>query len=135
MGKIKLNCDAAWSAKSKLGGIGIIARDHEGRLKGGWHGTIRAASTEEVEARAVLEGVRLAVSMEWQNVILESDALTVINQLQCRDLAWRLASTLANATSLEGSLERIYWVHIPSSANACADWIAKQSLLGLCHLD
>lgn len=31
-GSVKVNCDAAWNGSTGAGGIGVLARDHEGRI-------------------------------------------------------------------------------------------------------
>lgn len=60
----------------------MIARDHLGNICGGRHGLARGSSVEEMEVRAILEGLRLTVEKNWHNIIVESDALTVINHLR-----------------------------------------------------
>lgn len=86
-GQIKINCDAAGYSSSRQGAIGVLARDHAGNLQGGRHGRILRDSAEELEAKAVLEGVRLAITHGWRNVILESDSATIINGSV---FAWRI---------------------------------------------
>lgn len=58
---IKLNCDASWSRETNRGGIGVIARDSSGVVRGGLAETRMGGSAEELEAEAVLGAVRLAI--------------------------------------------------------------------------
>lgn len=43
----------------RSGGFGVIARDHSGNICGGSHRMARGGSVEELEAKAILEGLRL----------------------------------------------------------------------------
>lgn len=61
-GIVMINCDAAWSASSRQGGVGVIARDKDGCMVGGWHDKVAGGLVEEIEANVVLHGVRLAVA-------------------------------------------------------------------------
>lgn len=76
---------------------------------------------EEIEAKAILEGVRLAVSNVWPNVIIESDEANIINHHHGNDFAWRIALILSNAITISTSIECVAWVHILISANSCAN--------------
>lgn len=134
-GTIKIICDAAWCASTKLEGVGVIACDQSGCIRGGWHDKVVWGSVEEIEARTVLEGVRLATTNRWQNVIIESDATSIINHLQGKDFVWRIDYILSNVVILSISFDRIEWMHIPRTANSYADWIAKQALRQLCPSD
>lgn len=75
--------------------------------------------------QGVVEGVRLALSNDWKNVIVESDSAIVIDHLLGRNFAWRVESELSNALVLASSVESIRWVKIPRAANLCANWIAS----------
>jgi hypothetical protein len=60
---------------------GVVIRDHLGvMLLFAWH-VIFGPSSGEVEARACMEGIRLAVNWENKKVILKLDCETVINAL------------------------------------------------------
>lgn len=72
---------------------------------------------------------RRPAANRWQNVIVELDATTIINHLQGKDFAWRIDSILSNTSTLSRTVDQIEWVHIPRTANSCADWITKQALL------
>ena len=60
----------------------MVIRDHQGMvLLSGWRAIFNAVSTEEVEALACLEGIRLAASWERKRAVLESDCEIVIKSL------------------------------------------------------
>lgn len=52
---IKINCDGAWSSTSRQGGVGVIARDSTGAVRGGSQSMVDGGSTEEVKAKALLK--------------------------------------------------------------------------------
>lgn len=60
-GVVKVNCDAAWDPSSGLGGIGVVARDNEGRLLGGFHCSESAHSSVFLEAKALFFGIKLTL--------------------------------------------------------------------------
>lgn len=41
-----------------------------------------------MEAKAILEGIRLSEEKEWWNISVESDAEVVINHLKGNDYLW-----------------------------------------------
>lgn len=79
---IKINCDATWCRSTKRGGIGVIARNHNGEVVGGYHGLEVADNDEYLEAHVVYEGIRLAVENRSGEVVIESEAASVINPIR-----------------------------------------------------
>lgn len=73
-GTIKINCDATWCSTTRFGGMGVIARDHMGNICGGKHDSTMGGSVVEVEAKAILKGINMAIKMGWQNIAIKSDA-------------------------------------------------------------
>jgi hypothetical protein len=63
-GKIKANVDAGWDAVSKQGGIGIVIRDHCGKvLLTEWKSIPSCGSVEEAEILACLDGLQHLVHL------------------------------------------------------------------------
>lgn len=69
LGTVKINCDVAWDSVSGRGGIGVVARNHEGRIIGGISRSDWAPSSVFLEANVVLFGVHLVVEKGWKSVI------------------------------------------------------------------
>lgn len=94
-----------------------------------------ADSIEELEAKTILEGVKLAGLNKWQHVYVESDAATVIKHLKCSEFSWRIETIVSNAKAMASDINRVSWANIPKSANQSADWLAKHAMQGLCPSD
>lgn len=62
----------------------------------GWHG----CGTGELEAVAILQGIRLIATKGWQSVIVESDSAIVIDHMMGTHFAWRVEPILANVVAL-----------------------------------
>ena len=56
-----------------------LVRDESGTWKGGFATRLRCKSIEEVKARALLFGFRMAWEMGCRKIIMELDSLSVYN--------------------------------------------------------
>lgn len=78
----KINTDAAWKDNPPAMGMGLISRNYEGAI-------IEASSyifdsvpdAPCVELKAILIGIRRALDLGWDKVIIESDCQMAINFL------------------------------------------------------
>lgn len=77
-GIIKINCDAACNGGTGDGGIGVLARNHEGRIVGGTQCAKWTASIEILEARYVYEGVKLVIENKWWRKYFRARILLII---------------------------------------------------------
>lgn len=85
-GWAKINVDGAFSMTDNTGGIGVIARDSEGKaLLSSWKYLHRCADAEQVEILACYEGMKLAAEWIRKPIILESDCITVIGRMTAED--------------------------------------------------
>ncbi|XP_072959178.1 uncharacterized protein [Typha angustifolia] len=89
-GWIKINVDGSWKAGEYQGGAGFIIRDENGtRLRAAMEPTI-ADSASYSEVWALQAGLREAYE-RWEQVIVETDALSVIRMFRDEDnCLWRL---------------------------------------------
>lgn len=90
---------------------------------------------KEMEANAILEGIRLVVEKGWQNIVVESNAEMVINHLKGGAFIRRIEAILSAARALATSLRRVLWVAIPRTVNKCADCVAKSAQLRVFFYD
>lgn len=136
-GAIKINCDGAWDASSKRGGIGVVARDETGALVGGRNDSCVDFGADIIEARALLSGVELAIEKGWNTVEFESDAEAVINAIKnpSSKIDWRLDTIVDNIRLKAQLIQETSWCSISRKANLCADWVALQSRKGMCSND
>lgn len=108
-GAVKINCDAAWNSLTGEGGIGVIARDHEGRVLGGAHSSERSASIVTIEASAVYEGVKLATENRWESVVIESDTKVVIDNVIVTVKFWEIETIVQNSLHLGDMIRNLSW--------------------------
>ncbi|KAL4368393.1 hypothetical protein GQ457_05G012340 [Hibiscus cannabinus] len=82
-GQVKINVDGAWLVERRVAAIGVIARDHQGMMIDGCAMQVAGAhSAETVEACTFSTGVRMAIAKGWENVVVEGDAMSIINRLK-----------------------------------------------------
>lgn len=81
-GSVKVTVDAAIFTKSSSYGIGMLARNDKGEVIYGrsesYQGNVRVA-----EAMAVKEALSWCKLNKWQELVLESDCLSVVQALRC----------------------------------------------------
>ncbi|KAL0340131.1 UNVERIFIED_CONTAM: hypothetical protein Sradi_4529900 [Sesamum radiatum] len=79
---VKINFDGAVFAAEGAIGVGIVARDSQGRCMA-WlsHRVFRAGSGEMAEAWAAREAIQLAVRKGWRKVVIEGDCASLIRKL------------------------------------------------------
>ncbi|WVZ77211.1 hypothetical protein U9M48_025103, partial [Paspalum notatum var. saurae] len=83
----KINVDGSYVARSGKAGVGVVARDHTGAIIfTSWRVLFGCTSAEEAEARACIEGLRLATQWSYGPVVLESDCARLVKALQAADV-------------------------------------------------
>jgi ribonuclease HI len=130
LGTIKLNWDASIDKVRNRMGVGVIARDHNGQAiamfcstKGGVQDPTMA------EAVAVWEAVELAHRLGLRSLVLEGDALEIVQMLKKDGECGTIYGQLVNAA--KESLRRWQgWEiqHVSRSANNAAHHLAKLAL-------
>ena len=79
---IKINFDGSVSTTNRRGGIGVIARDNNGEVVGVLQASIRGITDPNViEAYAAAKAILFGQQMGFTRIILEGDALMVINKI------------------------------------------------------
>jgi len=76
----KVNTDASFDQSSCTGSVGIVIRDHAGRVIGGaarWFDDVSDAMT--AEALAAKEGLELAAELGLNKILLEVDCQALSN--------------------------------------------------------
>jgi ribonuclease HI len=81
-GALKANVDAGWNAHSRDAGIGVVVRDHQGKvILSEWKFSPNCGSAEEAEVLACLAGLKHLIGLRQWPAILESDCLRAIQAL------------------------------------------------------
>ncbi|KAK8694332.1 hypothetical protein V6N13_071886 [Hibiscus sabdariffa] len=127
-GIIKANFDASIDAARHSSVAGIVLRNSEGLIMGA--GTFpfpHVSNVEMAEARACEKAVSLCKDLGFRNVVIEGDALTVINKIE-RDNSeiWAL---VANIHLLKRNFESITFNYVNRLGNNAAHILAKEGRL------
>ncbi|XP_021744188.1 uncharacterized protein LOC110710224 [Chenopodium quinoa] len=118
-GKVKLNSDASLSDEG-WDGLGVVARDHNGTVR-----RIRAWCPLEIaEGKALLLAVKLAQQYGYEDVILESDSLVLINRFS-KALVFYFDCVLDDLLSLSSLFKSFLWSHVKRDDNYVAHHLAK----------
>jgi hypothetical protein len=81
-GSLKANVDAGWDAHSRDAGIGVVVRDHQGKVVlSEWKFSPNCGSAGEAEVLACLAGLKHLIGLRQWPAILESDCLRAIQAL------------------------------------------------------
>jgi ribonuclease HI len=114
----KLNVDAAFSASTKMGGWGYVARDNTGAVLDAGAGFIqRAASALHAEALAAYQGLSRASHIGMTRVQLETDASNLGKALTSKCLD----------NSPEGALFRQIYVMMSNNFVSCSILICPRT--------
>ncbi|KAL5819558.1 hypothetical protein ACOSQ3_023495 [Xanthoceras sorbifolium] len=85
VGWLNLNVDASLKPEASLVGLGAMIRDHEGQLMAGLsRKLVVLVSIEVAEASTILNGIHLAIEFNFNHLVVESNALNVINYIKSR---------------------------------------------------
>ncbi|KAK8637030.1 hypothetical protein V6N13_064460 [Hibiscus sabdariffa] len=125
-GQIKVNVDGAWIAAKRDATIRVIASDHHGLVINGCARRIEGVhNAETVEACAFEEGVRMAIANGWENVVIEGDALGIVNRLKATKLDHSVAVTFLTETKETLRVHAGFQIqHVTWEANRTAHEVA-----------
>ncbi|KAL4368823.1 hypothetical protein GQ457_05G010890 [Hibiscus cannabinus] len=129
-GQVKINVDGAWLAASRQASIGVIARDHHGLMLEGFARKLDGAhSAETAEACAFEAGFLMAVSKGWERVIIEGDALAMVNRLCTERPDYSVTGSFLTETKVRLKGHPDFAVqHVAREANTVAHVLAHHSL-------
>jgi ribonuclease HI len=124
---LKINFDAALDVRNRVVGLGIVARDEGGRVKGACSVTLKvSASPVEAEALAALQAVIFAQKKAYSGVIFEGDAQTIVNavnSLQPNESSY--GHFIEDAKRGLVCLGNSKFVHVHREANIAAHTLAR----------
>jgi hypothetical protein len=129
-GVIKINWDASVATDRNTMGMGIMARDHEGKFLAGMCDSQRyILDPATAEALAAWKMVRFCLSMGWDSVWLEGDCLEVVQAMNSSEAAWGRYGPLINES--KQLLEQFQnWTvgRVPRTCNVVAHKLAQFAL-------
>ncbi|KAL0357534.1 UNVERIFIED_CONTAM: putative mitochondrial protein [Sesamum calycinum] len=127
---IKINFDGVVFVAEGAIGVGIVARDSQGRCIA-WlsHRVIRAGSGEMAEAWAAREAIQLAVRKGWRKVVIEGDCAPLIKKLAdiIRDSS-SLDPVVADILKYADNFHLCLFSWVKPSGNAVAHHLAQSAV-------
>jgi ribonuclease HI len=128
-GSLKINVDASSRESDNSGATGLIVRNSKGAMiqaQVTW--TEYAASPLIMEARAILEGIRLSIDRGYQSIEVESDAQEVIKLLNDQgDRRSCIASIQQEIVELIGYFSKLKLSFVGRNANKAAHLCANRA--------
>ncbi|KAK9010639.1 hypothetical protein V6N11_043517 [Hibiscus sabdariffa] len=125
---IKVNFDACFSSRYRTSFSGVVARNNGGYIMAA--GTIPhlfVPSPEVAEAYACIDALMLARDAGFNSVIIEGDALTVINKANCREADRSvLRSLMKQIHSMRAFFASLTFSHVVRTCNAVAHLLARE---------
>ncbi|MFQ6659504.1 hypothetical protein Gotur_028382 [Gossypium turneri] len=121
---------AAFDENVRQSAVGIVARDSQGNaLLSITELHHQVASAFAAEAIACRTATRIGMNMQWPNIIIEGDALSIIKKCktQANDRS-RVGAYSRDIHQLLIKSKRHYFEHTPREANRLAHMLAREAL-------
>lgn len=124
-GMFKVNVDGATSGDRNPSSIGMIIRDNRGETIAALYMSLNGQYPSlETEVIALEKGVLLAKEMELQQIVLENDALTVVQRLLANDKEGDLGNLLQGISDVLNTFSCWQIKHLKSVCNRVAHELA-----------
>lgn len=131
VGMVKINFDGAFTESNPKAGIGVVIRDDKGKLLVACSKQIPAGiNAHHIKALTTMEAFRLALDTGFQHVLLEGDALMIVQAIKNPNT--NLSSVghiLEGIKSLCGSFASCFILHVRREGNGVAHRLAKDAYL------
>ncbi|KAK3218996.1 hypothetical protein Dsin_012966 [Dipteronia sinensis] len=129
-GVFKLNTDAALDVRLLRTGLGMVIRDHTGFVMASWAQRLEANYSPLVaEAMAIFRGITFAVEAGLVPIVVESDALAVVNLINAGDqIHAEIGLVVCDIRNLLKSIECGQVVFVFRMVNVVAHLLAKLAL-------
>nr|POE81223.1 putative ribonuclease h protein [Quercus suber] len=123
----KVNFDGAIFQELGDAGIGVVIRDHVGKVIGAMSERIALPpSLEHVEALACRRATLFAKDFNLQAVTFEGDSETIINYLKSdEDCLAPFGHLIEDSRYLASSFQAVTFSHVKRNGNSVADKLAK----------
>ena len=126
VGFFKVNVDGAAFDDGRPSCIGVVIRDSRGFLIAASNKILPASFSAEItESLALQEGVLLASDLGISHVLVESDALSVIQAISSCDLGGDQGHIIQNIKDISSSFSWCSFQHLKRSGNRAAHEVAR----------
>ncbi|XP_071923058.1 uncharacterized protein [Coffea arabica] len=126
-GVVRINTDAAISAKMVRTGLGIVARNWRGDLvkaRGISRRKKGEAATEE--SLAIRSALEMAQAAGWTKIEVQSDCRNVVSSINAGNVQdCKLQTILEDIEALKTSFDSCIFSFVPRSANGCSHAMAQ----------
>jgi ribonuclease HI len=130
VGWLKVNCDAAIDRGGRRMGIGIILRDHEGKVRAAWSiSRPGLVDPTAAEASALFHGLNQCKVLGVSKLVVEGDSKVIISAVQNREASSsRYGHLIDDLVMLLDSSPGWQMVHVRRESNRAAHGLAKVAL-------
>ena len=126
-GTVLINIDAALFASSRRMGVGVVVRNHIGECLAACSERLDGITTPELaEALAFRRSTALARDEGYQNVIIASDCLSVVQRLNLsrRDRS-TVGAVISDIKSMAEGFSSVVFRHVSRVVNVAAHTLAR----------
>ncbi|KAA8546322.1 hypothetical protein F0562_002940 [Nyssa sinensis] len=125
-GFIKINTDRAALGNPGRAGFGGLIRESSSNWIKGYYGFIGHSTSLMAELRGIREGMKLAATIGFDKVIVESDCDVAIKLLSYPNTKVNhFKEIIEDCEEYEGTFQVCMFNHVFREANACADFLAS----------
>ena len=129
-----MNFDGANAKTSRLSGVEVVIQDSDGAVLASCAKKFNQPfKAEDTKALAAMKALSFAHELGFQNIVLEGDALNLIQALKAQEqnlLPWGLL--VEDAKEYGTKFRRVLYSHVKRNGNSVAHNLAKYAL---CILD
>ncbi|CAL8138967.1 unnamed protein product [Prunus armeniaca] len=120
----RVNVDGAWRKDARIGGTVVIIRDCTGNfVAAGAHQIRNVECPDQIEALALLDGLRLAASLDHDLFHFESDSLKTTTAVLKGGANFSLLGRIyEDCTGLLSNFHSVSLNHVPRTCNSVADY-------------
>ena len=128
-GSVKINYDGAMFGESDNAGIGVVIRNHEGKVLAAFSEKIAKPPTVEIlELLAARRAIVFTAESGYENLVCEGDSESVVNSLKRPGMEnSRGGHLIKDIVSLSNSLVSISFAHVRRQGNAVAHALAQRA--------
>ena len=123
----KANYDGAIFQEQSAAGLGVVIRDHEGKVIGALSDRVALPpSVEDVEALACRRAILFALELNIHSVIFEGDSEIITNSLNSSEACFApFGHLIEDARHLASGFQAVCFAHVNRKGNGVADKLAK----------